>query len=690
VKVVSFDIECDTGKNGTFPHPARNAIITIGAKVGITGATRGSKVKWGEKVEWLADTYNDDSLILNAFIDYVEEEDPDLLTGYNVRDFDIPYIVDRARGCGIDVTRLGRDGFLDEQSVRNVNGQRKTYRNITLGERIIFDTYTHWAAQDDKLFGQEDRKLKTLLPFFAPDQDWIMGDGLYTKMRGLVGTDTLREYIRSDVDGAALMFDIYYPVFQSVVELFGNVTLKEITENTKGFLGMHTCKTCCEKAGIMFEGTNENRHGWVAIAKQAAIPNTYRPLIECHDVQHIDFSSMYATIIMTWNISPETTRIIGYEALGDFSATRNLLSGDVTLHIPDEKLDKNVIILISGKEGELPKLFRKLYDRRIEIKQLMAQYTKGSPEYRALDTEQSAIKMVMNSVTGYMAEIHARWADVAQYIAIVGIARELYKAFITHIEGRPYKELIAEYEKVNEKRLPTFNSALSPFKNIIQGDTDGFYLDKHVNLHDINEFLDDLVMTVFKATTSFMKVGEDIYDIMYCPNYRGKAYVLVDNGKLRFKGGPFKSSRLPLLFKNTLKALANARFLKQGNAKEIYQETVRGVKERTLPLRLFVMHVKVRDPEYYDKECMYKNIGLQARKRFDIDNVGGTSFEYVKLRSGHHLVTPTDDWSDLPGPLDTKWYLDKAVDRAVERLGMMDIVHGGEQSSLFNFGGLSV
>jgi len=675
LKALAVDIEVDVGPEGFFPRSELNPIICIGYQ------EREDK-DWGPKRILMAETHDNDGEILEEFVSAIEADDPDIITGFNLAAFDLPYIIDRLRANNIEPERLGRGGFSEEYVYREYDGKERVYRDVRLGERVVFDTYTHWAAQDDKLYGLPNRQLKTLARHFRPERDWILGDPLYPKMRELVGTQTLRQYMDSDVEATALMFDIYYPVFRAVVDLLGNVTLKEITEGTKGFLGMHVCRTCCDKASIAFEGSNKDRWGDVAIKKQAAITNTFIPNTLFKDPIHLDFSSMYPSIIMTFNISPETTRIVGFEPLGKFSARRDLLRQVTEYVIPDEKLNKNVKIEVSERIGYLPGLYRELYDRRNEIKAEMLKYDYGTPEYVALDTEQSAIKMILNSGTGYMGEIHAKYADVAQYILIVGIGRELFKRLVSFIEHRDFGALMEEYEQVNRKRHPKFDGSLSPFRYVIEGDTDGIYLNTPVDLDRVNAFINKLVVEEMRGGENYMKLGVDQYDAIYCPNYKGKNYVLAKDGKVRFKGVAFKSSRWPPMFKEARDDLGAAKLLGDGDPVEIYR-LWREYINSTDNIATFIMNMEVKDPEAYAKNCLPKTIALQARERFQMKDVAGQSFTYVKLRNGYWIVTAQDTVETLPSAIDRDYYI-RIFDQAVERLGMENVTTPTKQLSLLS------
>jgi len=115
VRILSFDIECFS-KTGAFPTADRDPLIQIAC---VTEAYDGRSARrsvvfclhetnqFGEGVE--VRHYDCESGLIKAFVQHVRDEDPDMLTGYNILNFDIPYIVRRAERLGIsEETYLGR------------------------------------------------------------------------------------------------------------------------------------------------------------------------------------------------------------------------------------------------------------------------------------------------------------------------------------------------------------------------------------------------------------------------------------------------------------------------------------------------------------------------------------------------------------------------------------------------------
>jgi len=97
LRVVSFDIETD-GMDGPLLSIAvaardREHVLLVGEGAPLEGVSR----------------HRDEAALLEAFIEWIAEDDPDVLIGWNVVEFDLRRLVERARDLHVSF-RLGRDG----------------------------------------------------------------------------------------------------------------------------------------------------------------------------------------------------------------------------------------------------------------------------------------------------------------------------------------------------------------------------------------------------------------------------------------------------------------------------------------------------------------------------------------------------------------------------------------------------
>lgn len=111
---LSFDIEC-AGRKGVFPEPQHDSVIQIGNYIWDYGKdVHVAKVIFTLKscapiVGVDVHSFEKEADLLAAWSRFVRLTDPDILTGYNIVNFDLPYLIDRARHLNVEeFSYLGR------------------------------------------------------------------------------------------------------------------------------------------------------------------------------------------------------------------------------------------------------------------------------------------------------------------------------------------------------------------------------------------------------------------------------------------------------------------------------------------------------------------------------------------------------------------------------------------------------
>ncbi|MDY6769286.1 MAG: DNA polymerase domain-containing protein, partial [Candidatus Nanohaloarchaea archaeon] len=111
------------------------------------------------------------------------------------------------------------------------------------------------------------------------------------------------------------------------------------------------------------------------------------------DIALFDFRSLYPTIIVSHNISPDTL---------DVPDCADEL--DVTI----EEADRHYRFC-QDDPGFIPSLLEGLVEERYELKAELGEMAADSQEARDLDTRQNALKILSNAFYGYMGYNGARW-----------------------------------------------------------------------------------------------------------------------------------------------------------------------------------------------------------------------------------------------------------------------------------------
>ena len=162
LRILSFDIEC-AGRKGIFPEAEQDPVIQIANVV----------TRYGESKPFIRNVFVLDScsLIVNtqiidfdaeekmlmAWRDFLEKVDPDVIIGYNIANFDFPYLLDRAK-------HLKCAKFPYWTRLKNVRSFAKedNFSSKQMGSRKTHATNTNGRLQLDLLqLVQRDYQLRS-------------------------------------------------------------------------------------------------------------------------------------------------------------------------------------------------------------------------------------------------------------------------------------------------------------------------------------------------------------------------------------------------------------------------------------------------------------------------------------------------------------------------------------------------
>ncbi|MFH4977002.1 hypothetical protein AB6A40_003711 [Gnathostoma spinigerum] len=163
LRILSFDIEC-LGRKGIFPEPKHDPVIQISNMVKIEGISQ-PFVRNCFVIGSTAPVIGSDIIVcknekemLEKWADFVRTVDPDFITGYNIGNFDIPYIIDRAveLKCDSKVAYLGR--------VKNIASKVRELplASKQMGNRVVKQTnFEGRVVFDVLLIVQRDYKMRS-------------------------------------------------------------------------------------------------------------------------------------------------------------------------------------------------------------------------------------------------------------------------------------------------------------------------------------------------------------------------------------------------------------------------------------------------------------------------------------------------------------------------------------------------
>ncbi|KAJ4354904.1 DNA-directed DNA polymerase delta [Ascochyta clinopodiicola] len=162
LRILSFDIEC-AGRKGIFPEANIDPVIQIANVV-----TRNGEEKPFVRNVFSLDTvspivatqifsYADEGEMLMKWRDFVEEVDPDVITGYNISNFDFPYLLDRAKHL-----KLAKFPYWSRLKTVQSKVESSIFSSKQLGSRDTKTTNTNGRIQLDLLqLIQRDHQLRS-------------------------------------------------------------------------------------------------------------------------------------------------------------------------------------------------------------------------------------------------------------------------------------------------------------------------------------------------------------------------------------------------------------------------------------------------------------------------------------------------------------------------------------------------
>lgn len=422
---VSIDIE--TESDGGFPNieTADKAIVAItishrqGGKRKI--AMFGCKAYTPpEGVQY--QMCQDESDLLMKFLAVWESDEwsPDILTGWNIEGFDVPYIVNRIRRVLGDpmIKRLSPFRIVNDREI--TRGQSAGQKNSTqtvyelfgisildymqIYKKFCFKNHESWSLNHIAWVELKKRKkdyseYESLHDFYLKNYQDFMEYNL---------EDTL---LIDELDDKVGMIDLVLAFAYDA-----KVTFNDTMTTTRPWdVIIHNYLL---KQGIVIPQSLGSVSGGSIVGGYVkdVIPGLYKGVVA------FDFDSLYPHLIMGWNISPETlVGRVDFDAIA--SIKRGTLERDVEALRPlleekDAILAGNGYLFSRSRRGFLPILMEKMYADRVAYKAKMKEAKKlfeetKDPKYEKLVAKyhnlQLAKKIQLNSAFGALANEFFRW-----------------------------------------------------------------------------------------------------------------------------------------------------------------------------------------------------------------------------------------------------------------------------------------
>ena len=461
IKIFTVDIECAC-ENG-FPD-VENPVEEILA-VTVKNQSNKQIITWGTgefKTDRSDVTYikckSEKSLIME-FMKFWIKNYPDIITGWNTKFFDIPYLMSRI--CHIVdekvIKRFSPWNLVERESIV-VRGRPQTHYSIfgivMLDYLDLYKKFIPTRQESYKLdyIGKVELGLQKDENPYETFRDWYTKDYqsfIDYNIKDVEIVDRLEDKLKL----IELILTMAYEAKVNYNDVFSQVRMWDML--IYNFL---------RKENIVIPPKEDN-------VKEDKYDGAYvkDPLTGMHKwVVSFDINSLYPHLIMQYNISPE--KIIGVKSSG-ISVAKLLKQQTPLSHLKTEGacITPNGAMFKNDNPGFLPRLLEKMYNDRVKFKTLEFeskqeyQKTKDKELTKKIATYhniQWAKKISLNSAYGAIGNQYFRYYDVRQATAITTSGQFVIR-FIENKVNEYMNNILKTHDKVDY---------------IVASDTDSIYL----------------------------------------------------------------------------------------------------------------------------------------------------------------------------------------------------------------------
>ena len=590
-----------------------------------------------------AETFTSEKALLKRFKELIIEQDPDIITGWNVIDFDFVKLKEFFKKAKIDFV-LGRTS---EKCSLRIEDSFLRDSTADFKGRIILDGLRLARRSFIKL---SNYKLNTAAKEILGEEKLITGANRGEEIEELF-LNNQQKLIDYNLKDSKLAYDIIIESGMLKLSIHRSILtgmqLDKIHASIASFDSVYL-PLLHDKKTVAFSLNFANQHasitGGFVLSSQ---PGIYDWVIVC------DFKSLYPSVLRTFNIDP-------YSFFYDKSFVPKKLQKTRYVVAPNNSIFKN-------QDGILPSIISNLFVERQKYKK------------KKDDVASYAIKTLMNSFWGVLASSRCRFSTFELGNAVTGFAQMIIKKTMKLIKEKGY--------------------------DIIYGDTDSIFIDLHVaNFEEadkigkeiaryINNYFNKWVPENY-ARESYLELEfEKIYSRFFMPKIRGSE----TGAKKRYAGLVLEKKNSKFQEKIDFTGLEFVRRDWTEVSKDFQLELLDRVfhkKEVADFVKKFVE--KIKSGKYDDKLVYHKAI------RKDLKEYTKTTPPHVKAaRKLKKLDSNIIDYVitvDGPEPIqnqkhsiDYDHYIDKQIKPIADSVliffnqNFNDVIQGTTQKSLFGY-----
>ena len=379
----------------------------------------------------------DEGAMIEKFVEYVNDYDPDILTGYFSDGFDMPYINASSKKNKVPLS-LGVDG-------RGPSFTRGRIPSSKLAGIVHVDLYRFIRSVFSQYLQSETLSLNEVAKELVGGQK---EDFDFGKLGDMKDSDW-KDFFSYNLQDSVVTYDLARKIwpdiseFSSIVrEPLFNVTRDSMATHVENYVlhNLDRFGEIAEKRPLGPEiGERISKGKYEGAFVFEPVPGLYDDLVM------FDFTSMYASVIVSYNLSKST-------------------------YLGDDKFSK--------KSGFFPTMLSEVIEKRKKHKKSYAKKPSGMLKARS-----NAYKLLANASYGYQAYFGARYYCREAAAATARLAKENIINAIKHIEDKGYKIIYSDTDSIaflsggknNKEVLKLLDEINNKLPGIMELDLEDFY-----------------------------------------------------------------------------------------------------------------------------------------------------------------------------------------------------------------------
>ncbi|KAM9591686.1 DNA polymerase delta catalytic subunit isoform 1-T1 [Morphnus guianensis] len=429
LRILSFDIEC-AGRKGVFPEAERDPVIQVAGVV----------LRQGEREPFLRTvftllpcapilgsqvlSFQREQDLLQSWAEFVRIVDPDIVTGYNIQNFDLPYLLQRAQVLKVDsfpfLGRIrGRRSVVRDSAFQSRQLGRRESKVVSAEGRVTLDLL-QVLLRDHKL---RSYTLNAVSFHFLHEQKEDVPHSIITDLQN--GSEQTRRRL-----AVYCLKDAFLPLrlLEKLMVVVNYVEMARVTGVPLSYL-LARGQQVKVVSQLLRQAMTEDL--LMPVVKPEGGEDyegatVIEPLKGYYDVPIVtlDFSSLYPSIMMAHNLCYTTLLPPG-------GPQRFGLGPSDFIRTPTGEL----FVTAGVRRGLLPRVLEGLLAARKRVKAELAQ-EQDDFRRQVLDGRQLALKVSANSVYGFTGAQAGRLPCLEISQSVTGFGRQMIEQTKQLVESK--------------------------------------------------------------------------------------------------------------------------------------------------------------------------------------------------------------------------------------------------------------